>query len=87
MIKQKPSQNDLGNFYQRLYHEKLYVFYQQKQYKKIIKIAKGKKNSPSYTYYFSEFDSLSELKDLLISSHLKGNAQKEGLDIKEVKFN
>lgn len=161
LIKQKPSQNDLGDFYQRLYQEKLDVLYQQKQYKKIIKKVKGKKDSFSNTYYFrsllhlgriakatlsikdylqtehmmliylrgyfSDFYSKPDVKNLLISarseaeyqemvdcileeenywqafvksadevrnyyenklaSHLKANAQKKGLDIKEVKFN
>lgn len=52
LIKQKGSENDLGDFYQHIYYRMLDVLYLQEQYKQILKITKGKQERPDLTYYF-----------------------------------
>ena len=77
LIRQKASVNDLGDFYQRIYQRKLDVLYQKKQYKKILKITKGKQERPDQTYYFRSLlhlgrtdEALLVIKQFLQTDHL-----------------
>ena len=77
LIRQKASVNDLGDFYQRIYQRKLDVLYQKKQYKRILKITKGKQERPDQTYYFRSLlhlgrtdEALLVIKQFLQTDHL-----------------
>lgn len=52
LIKQKPSGNELGDFYNNLFLCKVRLMYSQGEYRKVAWLTKGKKDSISAAYHF-----------------------------------